>query len=249
MKTKLMTLLLGLFAFSAFAQDIDIKEIVRKSDEKFRGTSSTGSFSMTIQRPTWSRTISMKSWSLGTDYSLIYVTAPAKEKGQVFLKRKNEMWNWVPTIERMVKVPPSMMMQSWMGSDFTNDDLVRESSIVKDYTHKLLGEETIDNYPCYKVELIPLENAPVVWGKVLMWVSKQDFLWLKAEFYDEDGVLINTEILSDIKKMDDRVIPTRMEMIPADKKGQKTIMIFEDTKFNVPLKEDFFSIQNMKKIK
>ena len=249
MKTKLMTLLLCLLAISTFAQDIDIKEIVRKSDEKFRGTSSTGSFSMTIQRPTWSRTISMKSWALGTDYSLIYVTAPAKEKGQVFLKRKNEMWNWVPTIERMVKVPPSMMMQSWMGSDFTNDDLVRESSIVKDYTHKLLGEEKIDNYPCYKVELIPLENAPVVWGKVLMWVSKQDFLWLKAEFYDEDGVLVNTEILSDVKKMDDRVIPTRMEMIPADKKGQKTIMIFEDTKFDVPLKEDFFSIQNMKKIK
>ena len=238
-----------LMAVSTMAQDIDIKEIVRKSDEKFRGTSSTGTFSMTIQRPTWSRTISMKSWALGTEYSLIYVTAPAKEKGQVFLKRGNEMWNWVPTIERMVKVPPSMMMQSWMGSDFTNDDLVRESSIVKDYTHKLLGEEKIDNYPCYKVELIPLENAPVVWWKVLMWVSKQDFLWLKAEFYDEDGVLVNTEILSDVKKMDDRVIPTRMEMIPADKKGQKTIMIFEDTKFDVPLKEDFFSIQNMKKLK
>lgn len=235
--------------FSTIVSAQDIKEIIRKSDEKFRGASSTGTFSMTIQRPTWSRTISMKSWAMGTDYSLIYVTAPAKEKGQVFLKRKNEMWNWVPTIERMVKVPPSMMMQSWMGSDFTNDDLVRESSIVKDYTHKLLGEETIDGYPCYKAELTPLENAPVVWGKVLMWVSKQDFLWLKAEFYDEDGVLVNTEILSDIKKMDDRVIPTRMEMIPADKKGQKTIMIFEDTKFDVPLKEDFFSIQNMKKIK
>lgn len=249
MKRTLLVFLLTIIAVSTMAQDIDIKEIVRKSDEKFRGTSSTGTFSMTIQRPTWSRTISMKSWALGTEYSLIYVTAPAKEKGQVFLKRGNEMWNWVPTIERMVKVPPSMMMQSWMGSDFTNDDLVRESSIVKDYTHKLLGEETIDKYPCYKVELTPLENAPVVWGKVLMWVSKQDFLWLKAEFYDEDGVLVNTEILSDIKKMDDRVIPTRMEMIPADKKGQKTIMIFEDTKFNVPLKEDFFSIQNMKKIK
>ena len=248
-RSRLLTLLLVLMAVSTMAQDIDIKEIVRKSDEKFRGTSSTGTFSMTIQRPTWSRTISMKSWALGTEYSLIYVTAPAKEKGQVFLKRGNEMWNWVPSIERMVKVPPSMMMQSWMGSDFTNDDLVRESSIVKDYTHKLLGEEKIDNYPCYKVELIPFENAPVVWGKVLMWVSKQDFLWLKAEFYDEDGVLVNTEILSDVKKMDDRVIPTRMEMIPADKKGQKTIMIFEDTKFDVPLKEDFFSIQNMKKLK
>ena len=249
MRITFFSFLLALVAVSTMAQEIDIKDIVRKSDEKFRGTSSTGSFSMTIQRPTWSRTISMKSWALGTEYSLIYVTAPAKEKGQVFLKRKNEMWNWVPSIERMIKVPPSMMMQSWMGSDFTNDDLVRESSIVKDYKHKLLGDETIDNFPCYKVELIPLENAPVVWGKVLMWVSKKDFLWLKAEFYDEDGVLVNTEILSDVKKMDDRVIPTRMEMIPADKKGQKTIMIFENTDFDVPLKEDFFSIQNMKKIK
>jgi len=246
---KANTLLFFLILFCSFVSAQDIKEIVRQSDEKFRGSSSNGSFSMTIQRPTWSRTISMKSWSLGTDYSLIYVTAPAKEKGQVFLKRKNEMWNWVPTIERMIKIPPSMMMQSWMGSDFTNDDLVRESSIVKDYTHKLLGEETIDNYLCYKVELIPLEDAPVVWGKVLMWVSKKEYLWLKAEFYDEDGVLISTEILSDVKKMDDRVIPTRMEMIPANKEGQKTIMIFENTKFDVPLKEDFFSIQNMKRVK
>jgi outer membrane lipoprotein-sorting protein len=233
----------------SFLSAQDIKEIIRKSDEKFRGSSSVGSFSMTIERPTWSRTISMKSWALGTEYSLIYVTAPAKEKGQVFLKRQNEMWNWVPSIERMVKIPPSMMMQSWMGSDFTNDDLVRESSIVKDYTHKLLGEETIDNYSCYKVELIPLEDAPVVWGKVLMWVSRKEYLWLKAEFYDEDGILVSTEVLSDIKKMDDRIIPCRMEMIPAGKKGQKTIMIFENTDFDVPLKEDFFSIKNMKKIK
>lgn len=247
MKTTFFLFLLTFFSTLISAQDI--KEIIRKSDEKFRGSSSTGSFSMTIERPTWSRTISMKSWSLGTEYSLIYVTAPAKEKGQVFLKRKNEMWNWVPSIERMIKIPPSMMMQSWMGSDFTNDDLVRESSIVKDYTHKLLGEEIIADYPCYKAELIPLENAPVVWGKVLIWVSKKDYLWLKAEFYDEDGILVSTEILSDIKKMDDRVIPCRMEMIPAGKKGQKTIMVFENTDFDVPLKEDFFSIQNMKKIK
>lgn len=240
-------LLFLLFALVVRGQDA--KEIVRKSDEKFRGTSSVGSFTMTIQRPSWSRTISMKSWALGTEYSLIYVTAPAKEKGQVFLKRGNEMWNWVPSIERLIKIPPSMMMQSWMGSDFTNDDLVRESSIVKDYSHKLAGEETVAGYSCYKIELTALENAPVVWGKVLMWISKNDYLWLKAEFYDEDGALINTEILSDVKKLDDRVIPTRMEMIPADKKGQKTIMIFEDTKFDVPLKEDFFSIQNMKKLK
>ena len=142
-----------------------------------------------------------------------------------------------------------MMMQSWMGSDFTNDDLVRESSLVKDYTHKLIGEEIIDVFECYKAELIPFDDAPVVWGKVLMWISKKELHWLKAEFYDEDGYLVNTEILTDVKKMDDRVMPTRLEMIPADDEGHKTIIIFKDLKFNVKLKESFFSQQNMKRIR
>ena len=250
MKTKLLALfLLSLLTNSAFSQEIDVKELVREADEKIRGNSSSGIFTMTIERPGWSRSISMKNWSLGNEYSLIYITAPAKEKGQVFLKRKNEMWNWIPSIERMVKIPPSMMMQSWMGSDFTNDDLVKESSLVKDYTHLLLGEEKVQGYDCYKIELIPTEDAPVVWGKINMWISKKDKLWLKAEYYDEDGFLVNYETLSDIKKMDDRIIPCRMEMIPAEKEGHKTILVFDEIDFEVPLKENFFSIQNMKRVK
>jgi len=180
---------------------------------------------------------------------MIYITAPAKERGQVFLKRENEMWNWVPTIERMIKIPPSMMMQSWMGSDFTNDDLVRESSFEKDYHHKLLGEEPVEGYDCYKIELIPKPDAPVVWGKILMWVSKNEYHWLKAEFYDEDETLVNIEILSEIKIMDDREMPTRMEMIPADKEGHKTVLIFDEIEFNVNLDESFFSQQNMRRIR
>lgn len=249
MKTKLIIVLLTLFSISLFAQEIDVKKWVKEADEKMRGASSKGAFTMTIERPGWSRTISMKNWTLGTTYSLIYITAPAKEKGQVFLKRENEMWNWIPSIERMVKIPPSMMMQSWMGSDFTNDDLVKESSLAKDYDHKLLGQEEIDGYNCYKVELIPHEDALVVWGKVIMWISEKDKLWLRAEYYDEDEYLINYETLTDIKKMDDRVIPTRLEMIPADEEGHKTILIFEDIDFEAPLKESFFSIQNMKRIR
>lgn len=249
MKTKLIIVLLTFFSVSSFAQEIDVKEWVKEADEKMRGASSQGAFTMTIERPTWSRTISMKNWTLGTTYSLIYITAPAKEKGQVFLKRENEMWNWIPSIERMVKIPPSMMMQSWMGSDFTNDDLVKESSLAKDYDHKLLGEEEIDGYKCYKIQLIPHEDAPVVWGKVIMWISEKDKLWLRAEYYDEDEYLVNYETLTDIKKMDDRVIPTRLEMIPADKEGHKTILIFEEIDFDAPLKESFFSIQNMKRVR
>ena len=247
MKIKIFIILLVLANSAAFAQDI--KEIIRKSDEKFRGTSSEGEMTMIIERPTWSREVTMKSWSLGNEYSLIYITAPAKEKGQVFLKREKEMWNWVPSIERMIKIPPSMMMQSWMGSDFTNDDLVRESSIVHDYTHKLLGEEIIDGYNCYKVELIPLDDAPVVWGKVIIWVSKEEYYWLKSEYYDEDGLLVNTENLSEVKQMDDRKIPTRMEMIPADEPGNKTIIIFRNMKFSVKIDESFFSQQNMKRVR
>lgn len=247
MKTKITTVILLIIAMAAQAQDI--KEIIKKADEKFRGNSSQGEMTMIIERPSWSRKVSMKSWTLGNDFSLIYITAPAKEKGQVFLKRQKDMWNWVPNIERMIKIPPSMMMQSWMGSDFTNDDLVSQSSLVKDYTHKLIGEETISGFDCYKVELIPHDDAPVVWGKIIMWVSKENYYWLKSEYYDEDNFLVNTEILSEIKKMDDRTMPTRMEMIPADEKGNKTVIIFDNMKFNIKLKETFFSQQNMKRIR
>jgi outer membrane lipoprotein-sorting protein len=204
---------------------------------------------MIIERPTWSREVTMKNWTLGNNFSMIYITAPAKEKGQVFLKRHSEMWNWVPTIERMIKIPPSMMMQSWMGSDFTNDDLVRESSLTEDYSQQLLGEETVQGMECYKAELIPYDDAPVVWGKIIMWISKKEYHWLKAEYYDEDGFLVNTEILSQIKQMDDRTMPTRLEMIPADEEGNKTILIFDEIKFNVDLEESFFSQQNMRRIR
>ncbi|MDX8340161.1 outer membrane lipoprotein-sorting protein [Draconibacterium sp. IB214405] len=247
MKRIQLTLTFMLLGLVVFAQDMTA--IIKQADEKFRGESSRGEMTMIIERPGWSRTVSMKNWTLGNDYSLIYITAPAKEKGQVFLKRDKEMWNWVPNIERMIKIPPSMMMQSWMGSDFTNDDLVKESEMSKDYSNKLLGEEEVDGYACYKIELIPHDDAPVVWGKVIMWISKEELHWLKAEFYDEDGYLVNTEILTDVKMMDDREMPTRLEMIPADEEGNKTVMIFDEIEFNVDLKESFFSQQNMKRIR
>jgi outer membrane lipoprotein-sorting protein len=229
--------------------DLDAKTIIRKADEKLKGKSSQGKMEMTIIRPDWQRTLSMKVWTLGVDYSLIYITAPAKEKGQVFLKRKRDMWNWMPTIERMIKIPPSMMMQSWMGSDFTNDDLVNQSSIVKDYTHTLLGEDTIRGQVCYKIELIPKEDAPVVWGKIITWITVDGLNQWKSEYYDEDDYLINTENCYDLKWMGDREIPSRYEIIPEEEPGQKTVLKFVDMVFNKEIKEGFFSQQNMKRIK
>ncbi len=231
------------------ARDPVAKEIIRKADEKSRGKSSQGTMTLTIVRPDWKRSLTFKAWSKGREYSLIYIMTPAKEKGQVFLKRGKEMWNWIPAIERLIKIPPSMMMQSWMGSDFTNDDLVKESSILVDYTHRLTGEERIREQDCYKIELTPLPDAPVVWGKIIVWVTKNGFDTWKAVYYDEDLIPVNTMNAYELKVMGDREIPTILEIIPANKNGHKTVMQINNLIFDMPVSDNFFSQQNMKKVK
>jgi len=226
----------------------EAKEIITKADAKSRGQYLEQEMRMTITRPEWERTLTMKTWSKGNEYSIVLITAPAKEKGQVFLKREKEMWSWVPSIERLIKISPSMMMQSWMGSDFTNDDLVKESSIINDYTHSLLGNDELDGTSCWKIQLIPKPDAPVVWGKVISWVDK-NYNQRKIEYYDEEGALKNTMYLSDIKRMKDREIPTRMEMVPAGEKNKNTVVEVLSAVYDKPIPDSQFSIQNMKIIR
>ncbi|MCK5464188.1 MAG: outer membrane lipoprotein-sorting protein, partial [Bacteroidales bacterium] len=202
-----------------------------------------------IVRPTWERTIEFKNWTSGKEYALTLITAPAKDKGQSFLKRQNEMWNWNPTINRLIKLPPSMMSQGWMGSDFSNDDLLKESSIVVDYTHTIIGKEEIDGWDCYKIELIPLEDAAVVWGKIFKWIAKEEFLQMKTEYYDEDDYLIKTELAYDMKTMGGRLIPSKFELIPEEEEGHKTVVVMDDITFNEPIPDSFFSQQNMKRVR
>ena len=236
-------------AASTVAQTPDATEIVRRADDNRRGNSSYSEIRMTIVRPTWSREIGIKSWSKGNDYSLTLITAPAKEKGQAFLKRQKDLWNWQPSIGRMIKMSSSIMGQSWMGSDFTNDDMVRESSTVNDYTHSLEKTEKVREFDCYKVILIPKEDAAVVWGKVLMWVSTADFVEMKTEFYDEDNTLINTFNGYEVKSYGKRKLTSRMEVVPADKPNQKTVMTVDKYEFDLPVDESFFSQQKMKSLK
>lgn len=244
-------LIFSLLAFLVLPlQAQDAKEIVRKSDEQLRGKSSSFTeLEMRIIRPKWKRSVGIKSWSKGDDYALILITAPARDKGQSFLKRGNEMWNWQPTISRTIKLPPSMMGQSWMGSDFTNDDLVKQASIVSDYTHKILGSETISTYDCYKILLKPKPNAAVIWDKVELWISKKGYLQMQSKMYDEDGYLVNTMKASQVKTLGGRLIPTYQEMIPADKAGHKTVLIYKLAKFDMAISEGYFSTQNMKRVK
>ena len=248
MKPKIIVFILFYISiFNSFAQDP--AEIIKKADSKMQGESSQMEMEMKLIRPKWERTISFKSWMKSRDFGMTLITAPAKENGQSFLKMKTEMWNWNPTISRMIKLPPSMMSQGWMGSDYTNDDMMKESSIVLDYTYKLLGTEKISGYDCHKIELMPKEKAAVVWGKIIMWVSKNDYFEMKIEYFDEDMKLVKTHIASDIKQMDDRKIPTKFEIIPIDKPGQKTIVTLKNVKFNVKIPDNFFSQQNMKNLK
>ncbi|HVW15500.1 MAG TPA: outer membrane lipoprotein-sorting protein [Mucilaginibacter sp.] len=218
-------------------------EIVKKADDKMRGNTMQADMVIRTIRPTWSREMQCKTWMKGNDLAMILITAPAKDKGVVFLKRKKEVWTWVPSLERTVKLPPSMMGQNWMGTDFTNDDLVKESSVVEDYNHSIAGDTLIQGRSCYIINMIPKPQAAVVWSKVIICIDKKDFIELNCRFYDEDGKLINTMNSYDVKMMDDRLIPTRFEMIPADKKGQKTEMIYRSVRYNQPIEDSFFTVE------
>lgn len=246
MKNVIIVIILSISSFS-FAQDA--KEIVRLADEKMQGQSNYTTMTIKIIRPTWEREMVMRSWSKGTEYSLIIIDAPSKDKGTVFLKRKKEIWNWLPSIDKSIKLPPSMMMQNWMGTDFTNDDLVKQSSIVNDYEHSFAGDSTIQGYDCYKIQMLPKPEAAVVWGKVILYVDKSEYLQMRVEYFDEDGYLINLMNFYDVKTMGGRKIPSRMEMIPAETPEKKTVMIYNSIEFDIDIDENYFTTQSMKRVR
>ncbi|HOF20423.1 MAG TPA: outer membrane lipoprotein-sorting protein [Bacteroidales bacterium] len=231
------------------AQSLTAKEVVRRAEEKFRGEkSSYAEMSLKVIRPEWQRTIEFKTWAMGSGFAISLITSPPREAGQSFLKRGSEMWSWNPSISRIIKLPPSMLSQGWMGSDYTHDDILKETSAVNDYSHEITGEEEIEGRMCYKIEMTALEKASVIWGKQVRWIDRQDFLVLKAELYDEDGYLVRTETCSDIRIMDGRSITSKIELVPEDEPRNKTVLEIRKIRFNIPVEESFFSQQNMKRL-
>jgi len=233
---------------SLFCKDLeDAGEIIRKMELILRGDSSFGEYRMTITDPDWQRTLTLKVWEKSIDNkTFVSILSPPKEAGIVTLKIQYEMWNYLPRVERVVKIPPSMMMQPWMGSDFSNDDLVKASSMVKDYTHKVLQEERLRGEDAYKVELLPKPEAPVVWGRILAWVRMKDSMPLRQEFFNEEGELIRVLKFKDIRKVRSREIPVLWEMVPVKKVGRKTVMEVIDLQIDIDIDDSFFSLQNLK---
>lgn len=244
---KIILLTALIISSLSFSQNAD--EIIKKAEDRMKGTTSFSEMTITTIRPKWQREMSIKTWTKGDDYSVTLILSPAKDKGSVFLKRKKEMWNYIPSIERTVKMPPSMMSQSWMGTDMTNDDLVKESSLKNDFTKKILGSEKIENLDCYKIELTPKATINSIWGKILIWISKKDYLQLKTQFYDQDDFLVNTILGKDVKVMGGKLMPTIMEVIPADKKGHLTRIRYNSMQFDLKIEDQIFTTQYMKRLK
>ena len=224
-------------------------EIIKKADDKFRGKTSQAELIIDIIRPKWSKTMRMKTWSKGADYSVSVITSPAKEKGVVFLMRDKEVWNYVPTIDRTIKFPPSMMMQNWMGTDLTNDDLVKMSSMVDDYKQDIIGEEKKEGLLCWKIQLIPKPNAAVVWGKILIWIDKEDYMQMQVDYYDEDDFLVNQMIGSEVEIFSGKKLPSKLRIIPVDQQGQETIIKYEKWVFDLKISDNYFTKNYMKRIR
>lgn len=249
MRMVLAPALFLLFPFAApvRAAGPDALTIARKCDAALKGKTQHGTASMTVQTPEWQRTLQMTFWYDYPDKTFIRITGPAKDAGTGTLRLGSNMWTWLPSVERVIKVPPSLMLQAWMGSDFTNDDLAKESSLPTDYTHQVEGETTEDGDVCYRLVATPKPNAPVVWGKLVLLIRKTDFLPRREEFYDDRGALQKTLYLDRIRKAGSRDYPMRWRMVSHSKPGHETTLSFSSLEFDKPLPASVFTRQNLER--
>jgi hypothetical protein len=222
------------------------REIIDRVDRLLRGESSHGRVEMAIATEHWSRSLEMEVWSLGVDHSLVRVTSPAREAGMATLKADQEVWNYLPRVDRTIKVPPSLMMGAWMGSHFTNDDLVKESRIIEDYDIEIAFEGERDGVEVWEFLLTPKPEAPVVWGRIEEEVRQDDLMPTWVRYYDEDGVLVRTMTFSDFRTMGGRLVPARMVVVPTDKPQESTTLLYHELEFDVEMDEDFFSLRNLR---
>lgn len=237
-------LALLLFLLPATASGQDVSAIIKQVEDNLNGKTAVMEFTMSVTTKRATRTMEMESWSEGDSKSFIRIIYPKKDQGITFLKMDNAMWQYIPRIEKIMKIPASMMLQSWMGSDFTNDDLVKESSISKDYTATLV-EQTPE---LYKIALVPKEDAPVVWGRIIMGISA-DYLPTTVSYFDEEGEQVRIIEYLDVQRFGDRLYPCRWVVTPTtqSKKGHQTVIEVTKAVFDVPIDGSRFSKRALKR--
>lgn len=226
----------------ALASEELAREVIDRAEQLYRGESSTATITMKVETPQYERTLTMTGQSMGRELAFFRVLSPRKDRGIATLKREQEMWNYFPKINKVIKVPPSMMMGSWMGSDFTNDDLVKETELIDAYHLSLTETETE-----YAVTLTPREQTVTVWGKIEYVLNKSPLLPVSQTFFDEAGEKIRVMTFSEPKDYDGRLMPSILEMRPLRKEGHRTLVIYEDIVFDPPdVTEQVFSLRNLK---
>ena len=220
---------------------LDATEILEQVDDLWRGESSFAEMTMEVATEHYERSMKLKAWSLGKEYSLFIITYPPKDRGVATLKAEQDIWNYLPRVNRVIRVPTSMMMANWMGSHFTNDDLVKESRMSEDYDAEVTFEGERDGTSVYDIALVPKPDAPVVWGRIEITVVQDTLIPTRSFYYDEDGNLSRTMIFDDVKTLGGRLVPATMILIPEDKPEEKTVITYDSLELGLGLTTDFFS--------
>ena len=228
------------------AQDVkDAKKLIEDAWDYMRDLSSYAEIRMTVHRPEWERNYVLKAWTKGRKKSIFFLEYPPRDKGNGTLKKEREMWTFNPKIKRVIKIPPSMMSQSWMGSDFSNNDLAKADSVLEDYQHELIATEEHEGHKVYVIQAIPKTNAPVVWGKEILKL-RDDFILLQESFYDEDMQLVKEMTVEQIEMIGGKLYPKIWYMKKADITDEYTKLEYNEAKFNINIPDNYFTISNLK---
>lgn len=229
----------------ASAEDLTAQDIIRKAMDHYRGQTSYSEMTMIIHRSDWERSMTMRAWSEGDKHTLVRVVEPKKDAGNGTLSVDGNMWTYTPKINRVIKIPSSMMSQNWMGSDFSNKDVSKDTTIIEDYDHTLLLISEQDGHQVYTIESIPHEEAAVVWGKEVMLV-RDDWILVEQQFWDQDGELVKTLKSLEVAEMDGRTVATVLRMAKEDAPGEWTEMRTAQVDFDVELPTNLFTLSNLR---
>ncbi len=224
------------------AEPLDLRALIEQVERQYNGESSAATVAMTVVTGHWERHLTLASWSRGRDRFLIRILEPAKEKGVATLKVDDDVWNYLPKVDRVIRIPPSMMGGAWMGSHITNDDLVKANRIDEDYDFELLAED--DRF--WLIAAIPKPDAAVVWGRLRYRIIKSPLVPSRIEYFDEEDILIRRIDFADVQTVSGRVVPLRMTVIPVARPGEKTVMQYRDLEFDMALPDTFFSLRQLK---
>ena len=243
---KLIALLLGLCApLASLAGELTAQDIIRKAMDHYRGLTSYSEMTMIIHRTDWERSMTMRGWSEGDKHTLVRVTEPKKDAGNGTLSVDGNMWTYTPKINRVIKVPSSMMSQNWMGSDFSNKDISKDTAIIEEYDHTLLEIREHEGHQVYLIESIPHEEAAVVWGKEVLQI-RDDWVLLEQQFWDQDGELVKTLKATDIREMGGRTVAAVLRMAKEDSPGEWTEVRTSDIEFDLELPANLFTLSSLR---